>query len=91
MLAHFSLLGIFFSLLGASCAFLGRFWLALVVFPAFWIVLGWILGRSGTQETPLGIHLSFSFPTCSAAVRAQHMELAILASKLYEVCPFGLS
>ena len=27
------------------------------------------------HETLRGIHLCFSFPTCSAAVRAQHMEL----------------
>ena len=27
------------------------------------------------HETHLGIHLGFSFPPCSAAVRAQHMEL----------------
>jgi len=26
------------------------------------------------QETPVGIHLGFSFSSCSAAVRAQHME-----------------
>ena len=26
------------------------------------------------HETHLGIHLSFSFPTCSAAVRAQHIR-----------------
>ena len=31
------------------------------------------------QETLVGIHFGFSFHPCSAAVRAQHMELALKA------------
>ena len=44
----FFALGRFFSRLGRLCAILGRFWLFLVVFFAFWSVSGWILERSGT-------------------------------------------
>ena len=39
-------------------------------------------------ETHITIHSSFSFTPCSAAVRAQHMELALNASKIYGGCPF---
>ena len=48
MLAHFSLLGAFFSFLAASCAFVRRFLLMLVVFFAFWVAPGPILERPGT-------------------------------------------
>ena len=48
MLALFSLLGPLFSLLAASCAFVGRFWFMLVVFFAFWVAPGPILERPGT-------------------------------------------
>ena len=48
MLAHFSLLGAFFSILAASCAFVGRFLLTLVVFFAFRVAPGQILERPGT-------------------------------------------
>ena len=47
MLAHFSLLGAFFSLLAASCAFVGRFLRRLVIFFAFWVAPGRILVRPG--------------------------------------------
>ena len=47
MLAHFSLLGAFFSLLAASCEFVGRFLRTLVVFFAFRVAPGWILVRPG--------------------------------------------
>ena len=39
-------------------------------------------------ETHITIHSSFSFTPCSAAVRAQHMELALKASKNYSGFPF---
>ena len=48
MLDHFSLLGAFFSLLAASCAFVGRFLLMLVVFFAFWVAPGSILECPGS-------------------------------------------
>ena len=45
MLAHFSLLGVFFSLLDASCAFAKRFLLMFVFFFAFRVAPGRIWGR----------------------------------------------
>ena len=48
MLAHFSRLGGFFSLLAVSCAFVGRFLLMLVVFFAFRNAPGRILDRPKT-------------------------------------------
>ena len=47
-MAHFSLLGAFFSLLAASCAFVGHFSRMLVVFFAFWVAPARILERPGT-------------------------------------------
>ena len=58
MLAHFSLLGAFFSLLAASCAFVGRFWLTLIVFFAFRVAPGPILERPGTILEGLKPHFS---------------------------------
>ena len=48
MLAHFSLLGVFFSLLDATCTFVGRFLLMFVFFFAFWVAPGRIFRRPGT-------------------------------------------
>ena len=56
MLAHFSLLGAFFSLVAASCAFVGRFLPILIVFFAFWVALNSILGGPGQVLEPSKPH-----------------------------------
>ena len=52
MLAHFSLLGVFFSLLVGSWALLERFLLILIVFFAFWVALNSILDGPGQVLEP---------------------------------------
>ena len=47
MLAHFSLLGAFFSLLAGSQTLLALFWLMLVVFFGLGVAAGSILGGLG--------------------------------------------
>ena len=43
------------------------------------------------HETHLDIHLRFSFTPCSAAVRAQHMELLVIVVDLASSSPLGVS
>ena len=81
MLAHFSLLAALFFTLGRSYAFCGHFWCILAVFCGFWnapsSIFGGIFGHCAviSAENPAGIHLLLFVSTCSAAVRAKHMEL----------------
>ena len=80
MLAHFSILVAFFFVLGRSYVFFGHFWYILAVFCGFWnaqdSIFGGIVGHCAeiSAENPAGIHLLLFVSTCSAAVRAKHME-----------------
>ena len=58
MLAHFSLLGVFFSLLACSCTLLEHFLLMLVVFFGFLVALDWILHGLGLVLEPSKLHFS---------------------------------
>ena len=61
MLAHFSLLGTFFSLLAGSQTLLALFWLMLVVFFGLGVAADSILGGLGKGLEPSKPHLSMIF------------------------------
>ena len=61
MLAHFSLLGAFFSLLAGSQTLLALFWLMLVVFFGLGVAAGSILGGLGRVLEPSNKHFSMIF------------------------------
>ena len=61
MLAHFSLLGVFFSLLAGSWTFFALFWFMLVVFFELWAAPASILGRPGQVSEPSKPHLTMFF------------------------------
>ena len=69
MLAHFSLLGVFFALLAVSCAFVGRFLLMLIVFFPFGVAPGLILERPGSIVDGPKPHFSMVCRPCRLAVR----------------------
>ena len=58
MLAHFSLLGAFFSLLAGSQTLLALFWLMLVVFFGLGVAAGSILGGLGKVLEPSKTYFS---------------------------------
>ena len=61
MLAHFSLWGVFFSLLAGSPTLLALFWLMLVVFFGLGVAAGSILGGLGRVLEPSNKHFSMIF------------------------------